>query len=93
METIKKQLHEYIAQNYFFDPEAGLEDKDSFMELGIIDSVGILELVSYIVKKYGIEVTADELVPENLDSIENVANLVQRKLAESRDLSNAKAIG
>ena len=92
METIKEQLHEYITQNYFFDPEAGLEDTDSFLELGIIDSVGILELVSYIEKKYGIEVNADELVPENLDSIENVANLVQRK-REARDVANAKAIG
>ena len=57
-----------------------LKDTDSFLENGIIDSTGVLELVSFLEEKFGIEVADEELIPENLDSITNVVNYLQRKL-------------
>jgi acyl carrier protein len=54
-------------------------DDDSFQERGIIDSTGILELVCHLQEKYAIDITDEELVPDNLDSLSKVAQFVERK--------------
>ena len=80
MQAIQEELRAYIVENYFFgQDERGLKDEDSFLELGIIDSTGVLELVSHLEDKYAIEITSDELIPENLDSIARLATFVASK--------------
>jgi acyl carrier protein len=81
MAGIERELRNYILENYFFNQVGTLGNADSLMELGVIDSTGVLELVSYLEEKYGIEVDAEELVPENLDSIDNLVKFVHRKVA------------
>jgi acyl carrier protein len=54
-------------------------DDDSFLEKGILDSTGVLELVGYIENAYGIRFEADEIIPDNLDSINKIADFVARK--------------
>ena len=54
-------------------------DDDSFLEKGILDSTGVLEVVGYIEKEFGIRVEADEIIPENLDSINKLTVFVERK--------------
>jgi acyl carrier protein len=49
------------------------------METALIDSTGILELVAHVESQYGVSVADDELVPENLDSVANIAAFVVRK--------------
>ena len=60
-----------------------MEETDSFLEKGIIDSTGVLELVSFIEATYGFRVEDEELVPENLDTIGDVASFVLKKQGES----------
>jgi acyl carrier protein len=62
-----------------------LDDAQSFLESGIIDSTGILELVAFLEKTYGIHVNDEELVPENLDSIVNISKFLQSKLATTSE--------
>lgn len=83
METasISEQLREFVRENYLFGQQQALNDSDSFLELGIIDSTGVLELVAFLEKTYGIQVENEELVPDNLDSIQNVTTYVCRKLS------------
>lgn len=57
-----------------------LNRDDSLLGLGIIDSTGVLELVAFIEKSFGLKVDDRELVPENLDSIENIVSFVSKKL-------------
>jgi acyl carrier protein len=64
-----------------------LEDDTSFLEEGIIDSTGVLELVGFIEEDFSITVEDEELVPENLDSINNVTTYLERKLI-SQDLQD-----
>ena len=52
------------------------------MDNGIIDSLGVLELVSFIEDSFGIEVKDEELIPENLDSISNLLRYIEKKLSE-----------
>jgi acyl carrier protein len=79
-EQLTQELRSYIVSNYLFSTELKLTDNDSFLENGLIDSTGVLELASYLEEKYGIEVNDEELVPENLDSIAAMSQYVQRKL-------------
>ncbi len=80
-ETIRK-LREYIFDNFLFtEDENALGNDDSFMEKGIIDSTGILEVITFIEEDFGFTVKDEELIPENLDSINNLAAFIQRKKA------------
>lgn len=56
-----------------------LSDSGSLLELGIIDSTGVLELVGFLEEKFAITVDDDDLIPDNLDSIDNLVNYVQKK--------------
>ena len=69
-----------IVENFLFGNEEGLKDDSSFLDEGIIDSTGILELVSFLEEEFSIRVDDEELVPENLDSIINVVGYLERKI-------------
>ena len=75
----KQTIRDFIVENFLFGEADGLEDDASFLENGIIDSTGILELVTYLEDTFGIEVEDEELVPENLDSIVNVVQYLTTK--------------
>jgi acyl carrier protein len=75
-------LRTFIVDNFLFGEESEasvLTDDDSLLELGIIDSTGILELVGFLEQHFGILVDDEELVPENLDTISRLAAFVDRK--------------
>ena len=58
---------------------AGVSNADSLLEAGIVDSLGVLSLVSFIERQYGIVVSEDEMMPENFDSIDAIATFVERR--------------
>jgi acyl carrier protein len=77
----KNVIKTFIINNFLKgDKSIILRDESSFLEEGVIDSVGILELVAYIEEKYGFHVEDDELVPENLDSIEKLEAYINTKV-------------
>jgi acyl carrier protein len=73
----------FIVDNFLFGNAEGFSDDTSFIEEGIIDSTGILELVSYLEQTYSIRVEDQELIPENLDSVVNIDQFLKRKLNHS----------
>jgi acyl carrier protein len=81
MLSIEHEVRSFIVENYLLAREDSLSNDDSFLEKGIFDSTGILELVSFVEHKYNIQLEPDELVPENLDSIASLSRFLQRKLA------------
>ena len=77
---IKKSLREFITENFLFNASDNtFADDDSFLESGIIDSTGILELVSFIEENYRFDVLDEELVPDNFDSLDKLASYVSNK--------------
>ena len=75
------ELRQFVTDNFLFGKNnASLADHDSFLDKGIIDSTGVLELVAFLDERYGIHVQDHDLVPENLDSIDNLARFVGSKL-------------
>ncbi len=81
------EIRQFIIENFCFGRDPGLKDDSSFLELGIIDSTGVLELVAFLESKYGIRVEDEELSPDNLDTISNVANYLQTKLPNESALA------
>ena len=76
----KNQIKEFIIENFLFGEANGLKDDTSFMDEGIIDSTGVLELVNFLEQEFSITIDDEELIPENLDSINNVATFLESKL-------------
>lgn len=84
-QQIKQQIIDFITSNFLFgDTEKRVNEKDSLLENGIIDSTGVLELIAFIEETYGIKVADEEVVPDNLDTILDITSFVQRKLSVAR---------
>lgn len=79
MPGIETDVREFVIDNFLFGDEP-IGDTDSFLEQGVIDSTGVLELVGFLEQRYAIVIADHELVPANLDSIERVAAFIRRKL-------------
>ena len=77
------KVREFIVENFLFGDGEALENDTSFMEEGIIDSTGILELVFFLEETFGLSVEDEELVPENMDSLQNITRFIERKLDSS----------
>lgn len=73
------QLRTFVTSNFYIPAEVILEDTTSFLDQGILDSTGVLELVTFIEGRFGISVPDDELVPANFDSLAALSAYVQRK--------------
>lgn len=79
MSELKDKIRTFVVENFLFGNNENLEDNTSFLEEGIIDSTGVLELVGFIEEEFAITVEDEELIPENLDSIKNVTAYLERK--------------
>jgi acyl carrier protein len=82
MNDVRNKIRAFIVENFLFGNEDGVKDDTSFLDEGIIDSTGILEMVNYLEVEFNIRVDDHELVPENLDSINNVVAYLEKKTAE-----------
>lgn len=81
MQAIQESLRDYIAQNILFAPDGfAYSDDDSFLDNGILDSTGVVEVVSFIEDHFKISVEDSEITPQNFDSISNLAAYVSGKL-------------
>lgn len=78
MEQIKIDIIDYLKSNSFMDNDSSLKDNDSLTQNGIIDSIGLLELMDYICDKYSIEIPEDMLTPENFDSLQGITNMINK---------------
>lgn len=72
-------IRRFIIDFFLFGRDDGLADSDSLLNKGIIDSTGVLELVARVEKTYAIKVQNDELLPENLDSIDAIVKFLEWK--------------
>ena len=76
---VSARVRLFITSNFYVADSAKLTDEDSLLDGGIVDSTGILEVVSHIEAQFGIQVLYEEMLPENLDSIGKITRFVERK--------------
>jgi acyl carrier protein len=77
---IKEQIKQFFEDNFMAEFEDGFNDASSFLEHGIIDSTGVLELVSFLEENFEIKIEDNELIPENLDSFSSIENFINTKI-------------
>jgi acyl carrier protein len=75
-----QEIRQFIFDNFLFDAaEEDLGNDDSFLEQGVIDSTGVLELVEWLEETFDFAVDDEELIPENLDSVNKLAAFITKK--------------
>jgi acyl carrier protein len=87
---ISGAVRRFIGENFMFREEVeSLPEDTSFLDAGIIDSTGVLELVCFLENTFAIEVADDEMLPQNLDSIRAITTYVKRKVEAQPQLAAA----
>ncbi len=81
MSDLKQELRQFIDENFLFGVPTPYTNDDSLLENSIIDSTGVLELIAHLEGTYGFRVTDDELIPENLDSVDAIVQFINEKSA------------
>jgi len=78
---IKRKMNSYIRNKILLgNKNIGLNDDDSFLERGLVDSTGVLEMVNFIEETFGLSIEDEELIPDNLDSINKLTYFIKKKL-------------
>ena len=78
--SVEQKVRSYILENFLFtDDESELNSSDSFLGNGILDSTGILEVIYFLEEEFNIKVNDEEMIPENLDSVNNIVKFVETK--------------
>lgn len=84
--TIEEQIKHYIARNFLFSDNGDAVAEDaSFLEEGIVDSTGVLELVLFVEETFGVTVEDEEIVPGNFDSVNRLATYIRQKSPEASE--------
>ncbi len=79
-DDMRATLRTYIMDNFLMsDDQSALDNGQSLLDTGVIDSTGVLELIQFLEEQFEFAVDDDELVPENLDSVDNLVAFVGRK--------------
>jgi acyl carrier protein len=77
--TVSEQIRGFVIKHFPLARKHNIHNNDPLLVNGIIDSLGILEIIGYLEKEFKISVADEELVPENFDTIESIAAFVQQK--------------
>jgi len=76
----KSEIRNFIVENFLYGQDDNFTDDISFLEKGIIDSTGVLELVTFVEDKFGVTVEDEELIPDNFDSLNKLSSFISNKM-------------
>ncbi len=81
---LETQIRSYILENFLYTSDVSkLRNDDSFLEEGILDSTGILELLMFVEETFGVQVDDEEVIPENFDSVDRLMRYILQKTGEA----------
>ena len=82
---VEREVREFVVKNFLYgDDNTGLKETDSFIDRGIIDSTGVLEIVNFLESRFEIALRDDELVPDNMNSLEKITHYISKKTGKSQ---------
>lgn len=80
--SVEDKVRGFILDNFLFtDDQSELSNNDSLLDKGLVDSTGILEIITFIEEEFSLQVDDEEMVPENLDSVDNIKAFIAKKQA------------
>jgi acyl carrier protein len=77
MTDIRTDIRNFLQQDLSRDL-GGVDDSTSLLQAGVLDSLGVMQLVAFLQERFGVQISDDDLVPENLESVEAIAAFVSR---------------
>ena len=80
-ENDRQQVRRFLEENFLFGEPWTMADSDSFLDAGILDSTGVLQLISFLSERYGVTIADEDISPDNLDSVDRISAYLQRKRA------------
>lgn len=90
--SVKQQIKTYVAENFIFSSNGfDLDEDESFLDAGVVDSLGVLELVTFVEETFTIQVADDEIVPDNFDSVNNMSAYIERKQWSGARVASGKS--
>lgn len=72
-------IRDYVVSYFLFGDDSSLQDNTSFLASGIVDSTGVMELVMFLEQEFNIKIEPEDMIPANLDSVNQVAQFIERK--------------
>jgi len=81
VDAVAQEIRAFIVDSFLLGQDPGFGNTESLLESGIIDSTGIMHVIAFLEEKFGIAIDDDDLVADNLDSVERIARFVERKQA------------
>ncbi len=82
----EREVRRFLADNFILDDGgAGLGADESLTQAGVLDSMGVLELIMFVEERFGVTIPDEDTLPENLDSVSRIVAYVERRLATKRD--------
>lgn len=78
--TVKDKVRAFIVENFLFGDGADLRNEDSLLGKGIIDSMRVLTLIAFLEEEFGISVADDEVMPDNLNTVDRIVTFVDNKM-------------
>ena len=76
---LREQVRQFIISNFYVSDPAALADDASLLDAGIVDSTGVLEIITFIETTFSVSVEDQEMLPENLDAVSNIVKFLQKK--------------
>lgn len=76
---IQDQVRAFVTTNFYVADPAALRNAESLLDSGVMDSTGVLEVIAFIEETFSVTVEDAEMLPENLDSIDNITHFIVRK--------------
>ena len=77
---LRTEIHQFIRKNFLFDDAKPIDDNQSLLGSGIVDSTGILELISHLEGAYRLKFADSELVADNFDSVNRIVDFMTPKI-------------
>lgn len=85
MTQVETKIRAFILNNFLFsEDQSMLSSKDSLLEKGVMDSTGVLELISFLEREFEITLDDAEMIPENLDTVERIVSFIERKRGQAQ---------
>ena len=79
-------VRKFIVQKFPLARRRNISDTDNLLETGVIDSLGVLEIVTFLREEFSLEVEDDELTPENFQSIRSIAGFVRQRISFQQEV-------
>lgn len=91
-ETVNQRIRDFVLGKFPIARKRGIKDSDALLESGIVDSMGVLEIVAFLESEFGFQISDEELLPENFKNIEQLSAFVnERRINNLRSVSREGA--